>query len=355
MLGISISKTDSKFEKFCKEIKSGNHEILKLLDTNETEFGVASFEQLMSNEADVLAGVNKVQFRFDVNYFGVFTDALIKTHDNEDIKYILYAKTRDKQNIKSIYSTLVKVFGKGIHDERRFQTFNEESIDSLCSIHPDPYSFDIVNVWIHENITILLQYKISPLHQFSIMITKISPKQIDSSIKRKGTILDVLNFDVDMLLLQDDIGRNEEFENERVKFVDYVFMTSEKIMGVFDTISVRIFSPIRKFNKNVQTHITIYSSSPLSYMEKISTAEKIIRIYGQDSIGNNELELYERDILEEGVFWNGRTYRLNEQHSLQKEKEKVIYEVAICDPADSDGFNIHIFCYNQLIDYFGIS
>ena len=73
---------------FLLQVKAGKRNFFEVLHTPEKHFEDASFEQLMSNTADVLAEVNKVQTNFRDKYFDQFDGCLVKHHDNGDVKWV---------------------------------------------------------------------------------------------------------------------------------------------------------------------------------------------------------------------------------------------------------------------------
>jgi uridine kinase len=46
----------------------------------------------------------------------------------------------------------------------------------------------LVDVWIIEDITVLLQYRIDPMFEFSLFVTKCLPKEINRDSRKNWTI-----------------------------------------------------------------------------------------------------------------------------------------------------------------------
>jgi hypothetical protein len=93
-------------KEFLTAIKSGNRNFIDTLKLKETDFHDASFEELMSNTDDVIAGVNRVQKNFSKVYFNIFNNCLIKHHDDGDVKFLFYTVTKDATSIIRFSSEL---------------------------------------------------------------------------------------------------------------------------------------------------------------------------------------------------------------------------------------------------------
>lgn len=346
-------------KEFIVLLKNGERNFIEALNIKESQFSDASFDELMSNTADVIVGVNRVQKNFSKTFFNVFNNCLIKHHDNGDVKFVFYTVTNDANKVNDTAAVMFDELGTGLFDDRKFTPFTKpQKIKDLAQGIYLQESDELVHSWFHDNISFLLQYRISPLRQFSLMVTINAPKQYDSSIRRKGTILDLLNFNLDQLLNTEPLTLREEGTGDKIKFVDYTYHLDNSELGVFDLLSIRIFDNIRSFRKNIQTHTTLYSSLPIEVDKKIAAVESLFKIYGKDIYSSGELEFHERDILEAGSFWTGRTWRFNEQHavfSTESENEKTSYEVRVDDMEDEERFKVSIFSYNELVSLFGIS
>jgi hypothetical protein len=359
MLNNSLNrKGDTSFRNFIAEIKGGVRNFLQVLNTSEHHFSEATFEQLLSNESDVLAGVNRVQKNFSQIYFELFDSCLIKHHDNGDVKFIFYTTTRQLEKIIHVSSILFEEFGNGIFDSSRFTPFTDhEKIKRLSQSVLFSGKDEIVHYWSHEDLSMVLQYKSFPLHEFSLMITINHPKGIDFSIRRRGTILDLLQLDINELFLSEEVESRKKVEEGQIKFVDYLFQLKEKQFGILDSALIRIFDDKKYFRKNVQTHLTLFSSKDVSVDDIIAITEDLVKIYGTDNSCYDEIQMYERDILEEKRNWTGRNWNFNESHGLwniSNENEKLSYSVTV-DYDKEEGFKLFIMAYNQLEDLFGLN
>ena len=345
------------FQDFIIELKKGNRDFFTILQSPENSFEEASFEELLSNQADVLSGVNRVQKKFRTAYFGLFNGCLVKHHDNGNIKFVFFTTTNDTKTIIQFSQVLFHEFGHGIYKENEFKPFTDR--EKIILLSKGVYNDDkdnIAHLWLYEDLSILLQYTTSPLRQFSLMITKNAEREYDKTIRRNGTILNLLNLDVNDILSQKETRQTKEFDGDKIKFIDYTFILAKRQMNVFDKIIIRIFDSKRDYNESTYTHLTFSSSKPINADDKIKMAEKIIKIYGQDNGGTGEIEFHERDLIEQNVFWTGRRWSFNQSHGLwnmNNKDEKPSYIVAIDSIDDVEGFNVSILGYNELVSLFG--
>jgi hypothetical protein len=204
---------DISIIQFIQAIKDGERDFLKILNTKPSEFEVASFDLLMSNTDDILAGVNKVEMNFQNRYFDLFNNTLIKHHDNGDIKFVFYTETKDAAAIIKFTEAFFSLLGIGLYDNRNFFPFtNQQRIWEIASGGAISDHKDTVHSWWLDGIHFLLQYRIEPLRQFSLMVTKSLSKKKDNSIRRKGTIMKELHFDIRKILFQDPLHFLETIE-----------------------------------------------------------------------------------------------------------------------------------------------
>lgn len=352
-----ILNSNDNFQLYISQLKEGNRDLFGLIDTPEKNFEVASFEELLSNSDDVLSGVNKVLKNFRNVYFGIFNGCLVKYHDDGDIKFVFFTETVDTDKIVEMATVLLNEFGHGyFKSEDSFPFSQLNRVHDIASGCFDNTFLDLVTVWHCDDLSLLLQYRVSPLWQFSLMVTKSLKKAIDKSIRRNGTILDIVNLNIHHLLNQKALTENPEFQEGAIKFIDYTFHLENKELDVFDTVVIRIFSDKRTFDLDTQIHVTLLSQTPLNYKDKVRVAESLIKIYGADNIGAGELQINDFENLEDNKWWLGRRWLFNQFHGLwnsDNKEEKCSYEVSIDNmDNESEGFKINILSYNQLVDLF---
>lgn len=350
---------DNSLKQLIDGIKNGERDFHKLLGMKPAEFNDASFGQLMANPDDVIHKVNRVQMNFKTVYFGIFDHCLIKHNDDGDVKFTFYTTTNAVAKILSVAKLLFDEFGDGIFESRQYSSFREE--DKVHAIADGRYTMpgdEPGHHWLFEDISISLHYLTSPARQFTLDITINAPAQKDNSVRRKGTILDLLSFDPAAVLAGKPVHERPEMRNDKVVFTDYTYHLKAKEFDLFNVVEFRIFGEKRKFNKFVRTQVTLYSIGETDPDKKIAAVESLLRIYGPDNHNSGELEFYERDKIEEGVYWLGRTWRFNEAHGLhdfENKDEKIAYEVRIDNMEDSEDFKISITGFDNLYALFGLS
>lgn len=349
-------ENENSFQNLVKQIKKGERDILSLLHSSQSEFQNAPFDTLMENTDDVLAGVNRVQMNFHKKLLTPFENTLIKHHDNGDIKFVFYTTTTNTATIHSIAETLFSELGHGMYDNRKFRSFKEkDKIEALSKGIYTSESDEIVQMWIVEDVHFILQYRVDPLQQFSLMIVLKAPKIPDIQPRNKGTILSLLHFDIQNVLSQNPDHTISETTDGKLAFKEYFYTLPVKELKCFDQLKIRIFGPDRQFSQDVQTHVTLFSRKSIDSANKIHASETLIRMYGPDDTSPGELQIHERETLEEGGFWVGRMWHLNSEHGLFKHtpEEKMVYYITVNDMEDDEGFHVFIGMYNGLVRMFG--
>ena len=87
----------------------------------------------------------------------------------------------------------------------------------------------------------------------------------------------------------------------------------------------------------------------------VKTINRLVKIYGSDSDGVEELEIHELNILEEKRNWPGRLWSFNEIHGIYNVSninENRSYSVSITYDHLGSRFTLTIFLYNNLMEYF---
>ena len=180
-------KIKKSLTEFLTELKSGNENVLQILGLNESSFRTVSYEQLLENPADIAAGVTGVKTKHNTKAFGIFNDILLKEHDNGDLKHIFYTTTRDYDKINDIAETIYSVLGTGYFDAELPSSFKDKKkLVNLTKGISESIDDEIMNLWVIENITVLLQYKSQPMFEFSLFVTKTTEKKIDRTSRISG-------------------------------------------------------------------------------------------------------------------------------------------------------------------------
>ena len=341
-------------EGFLSSIYEGTS-VLEALGLSQTELNQVSFEQLLENPDDIGDGVIKVETKFDTVFLSAFDTLFIKHHDNGDVRYLFFTTTGNASLIIRISQAIFEKFGGGMYDDSRFAPFTRK--DKIIGLAKGKYKNKrdaLFHTWTLKNTSISIAYKISPLRQFTLTITQKQPRILDTEVRTKGTIGQVFNLDINSVLIQNEISQTVFIEKGAVKYIDYVFRLEHPELEVFDMLSIRIFSPIRKFDLLVQSHLELTCSNPVRYAKMARIANGLIKLYGRDSLGAEELLPYEVDNLQEG-HWLGRMWYLNKSHapwSFDREGEAMAYSVTLSYDKKDDGFKLYIMSYNELVKAF---
>lgn len=355
LLNFFKKRNHTDLKNFILALKNGEHDFFKLLSLDESEFIDASFEQIMLNESDVLSGVSDVKIHQSSIFFKLFDGCLIKYHDNGDVKLVLYTITKDYEKILQMSYVFSDELGTGYWDNEHTDYFNKNNVTNLASANN--YSGkDIVHIWLYNNLSFLLQYKVAPLREFSLMITIGKEKVIDRAVKRSGTILDLLDFEINTLLVSNSCKRTLEYKDDYVISEFDVQSTSDLGLG-FTNLKVTMFGDVCQFDKNTKTNIRLYAKNRFSTHDKIKVVDKLISVYGSDDHSSLDLEYHEIEKLDSNIFWVGRQWSLNQSHALwniDNKSERLGYILSIYDHEDDYGFSLEIIAYDELIGLFGI-
>jgi hypothetical protein len=354
MLG---SKSKRKFNAFVAGIKCGE-DVPALLGFHDDDFDEIPFTAILDNPGDIASGVIRMRKLSGISAFDMFDSVTVKDYDSGDIKYMFSTITSESHKIGDLADVLFHELGPGLYDSTRHSSFHDD--DKLRALARGQYlnsQDELVHLWIHGQWVILLQYRIEPLCEFSLFVTRKKPQEIDRSIRRNGTILDILSLDIrEVLQLREDSRLIDAREHD-VRFVDYRYNNIGKVLGVFTGLTIRLFQKNKEFREDVHTNVTFTARAGVSTRSKIEVMDKLVRIYGPDDLGLKDIALHEVDLLEAGDYWTGRTWNFNEAHGLwniENDHERFAYSVALGYDSLDAGFNLSIIGYNNLIALFSI-
>lgn len=342
---------------FLTELKSGNENVLKILGLSEGSFRTESYEQILENPADIAAGVIGVKTKFNTKTFGIFKNILLKEHDNGDLKHIFYTTTRDYEKIDSVAETIYSVLGTGYFDAELPTSFKDKKkLSNLTKGISESIDDEIMNLWIIENITVLLQYKSQPMFEFSLFVTKTTEKDVDRTSRQSGNITELLKTNFSTLFLKQENSRIENIDDDgNISYVKYNYELNPFEFNVFNHLEIQQGGKEKDHSFQKGTNLTFTSSKDISLVKMVEVAEKLIKIYGSDNGGTEELEIQELDILENRQNWTGRSWGFNEVHGIydvDNPNEQPSYSVWLSYDEYDLGFTLSIISYNRLKEYF---
>ena len=350
-------KIRTTLTEFLTELKLGNENVLKIIGLNESSFRTESYEQILENPADIASGVIGVKTKFNIKAFYVFNNILLKEHDNGDLKHIFYTTTRDYEKINSIAETIYSVLGTGYFDAELPTSFKDkQKLSNLTKGISESTDDEIMNLWMIDNITILLQYKSNPNYEFSLFVTKNTEKEVDRTSRRSGNITELLITDISNLFLEQENSRTENIDDDgNISYVKYYYELNPFEFGAFNTLEIQQGGKEKDHSFQKGTNLTFTSSEDISLVSMVEILEKLIKMYGADNGGTEELEMYELDMLENRQNWTGRSWGFNEVHGIydvDNPNEQPSYSVWLNYDEYDSGFTLTILSYNQLKEYF---
>ena len=352
---IDISKVEGLVE-FSEAISSTcDTNILKLLNLSFGKFHDVS-QHIPENPQDVENGVVKVYIKTNIYLFTTFHTCVLKVYNNGDKQYFLYTTTKNVQQIINIYETLSSVLGIGVYDNRVRNSFRD--ISKIKDI-AEGFSFSVSDechaMWrINEVHTIWLNYHVNPLQQLVLSIDE--RKIVDRpNISRNDSILSYMYFDIEDVI-QNSTEIYKDIENDKVKYIDYIALLPTPLFNIFTNVKIRIFGNEKKFNKEVQTHLFLYTKNNVFNIEDIkSVTAELVSIYGTDNSGHGSLDKYE---IENAITYQswilGRWYSFDKAHRLlnRKSNESSMYDIQIeYNDLTDEGLHLSVIAFNNLVKY----
>lgn len=342
-------------ENFLDALAAGQS-VFDTLHLTLTDFSQATQEELLANPEDIGDGVIAVRKKFDTLFFDMFDGMLIKQHDDGTARYFFYTTTQDANFVIKLSSLLFQKFGVGHYDSNKFSPFTEtEKISRLARGKYITPKDAFAQAWMAEKYTVSMSYLISPLRQLMLLVTEKLEREPDLAVRNKGTIADLLKLDLQQVFTQPPLDKQQEIKDGQLKFTDYYFRLSEPELRIFDVLKVRILGQDPTYSPQADVSLFFSTSDVVAFEQILPIVERLIRMYGPDLAGSNQLESYEIEDLQQGKYWMGRTWMLNEQHGMydpSAEGQKTVYIVWLALDENDNGFTLDIDGYNKMLDFF---
>lgn len=351
-------KIKISLREFITELKSGNKDVLNILGLKERSFDDVPYSLILENPMDIAAGVISVKTMNNIKAFDMFDEMLIKGMDDDDTKYIFYTFTSNSKKVNEIYTTIYNLLGEGYYDSEIQSSFDDkEKIERISQGIYSSEKDNLLSVWLLDDITVSLKYNNQPSKEFSLFVTKSVPKAKDLEIRNNGTILELLKNDFRAIFIEDENFNIPNVEDDgTISFITYHYSLEEKEFGCFDKLQIQQGGDKKDHTLNKGINLTFTSSQDIPLMEMSEIIERLIKMYGPDHIGTNELEIHELDILERNSYWAGRSWSFNQSHGshdIDNDDEEMTYSVWISYNDLEEGFTLTILGFNSLIHNFG--
>lgn len=336
---------------FIETAKTKPAQLLASLDLSESGYTKFSHSSLMDNPEDIANGVTKVCGKVGLNVFGIFTTSLIKYHDDDEKEFIFFTETKRAIEVKEIFNSFSDLLENGIYEGRTYAPYSDDNIDDISKGNFENVKYGVAITWIVEPFTITVKYLTSPAYQFTLMVYFNPPKQVDYSIRRR-TVKELLNFNVSEILDRSDIHA-KSVENAK-GIIDYTSTLTVPVVGVFDVITIRLFSKQKHFTKQTQTHVTLTCSKPTGLGETMKVLKSLLAVCGSDNTGERDVRPYEIAQIENELMWTGRYWWFNEKNGIQdtSKNEPLAYMVQLDRNMVSEGLSLQVDMYNVMLDLF---
>lgn len=337
---------------------AGGELVLTALNQPRTGFTPDSFEQVMENAHDVGQGVTAVSRKADTLFFGLFTHLVTKENSDGSTRYEFTGLVRDAAIINHLAALLNSTFGQGIHSpEHLHQPFTQtDTLAVLASSNWPPMDTLLFETWTSDGRkpTLTLRYGAVPRHELLLAIKQRPALMPDVAVRSRGTVADLLRLRLAEVLQQPELRKNVNLKDGQFHSVLYEFALAEPELGIFDRVEVRLFEPERGFTHETEVNLTLATSQPIPGDKLVRVAEQLIRLYGAEASGTNELAPYEVDDLH-GQWWTGRMWQFTERHSLWQQDggEPMVYcvHLSMFKPGQPE---LTIHGYNSLLAFFAV-
>ncbi|MDN3547443.1 hypothetical protein [Mucilaginibacter aquaedulcis] len=339
---------------FLNYANTQNWNYLSALDLKSNDLQKATFDQILSNPGDIAIGVNKVEMVFGKNFFNLFHSLIIKHHDDGTIRLMFNEEVLELRKVLDLFERLRINLGEGIHYSPKYSTFFDTGkVMALSNGRYDSKTDEILHYWQNGRFGFTLNYKIDPLRELVFIVTYSKEKTIDIQIRKKGTLINLLNHNINELLNTKETYTKSIIEDGNIKFIDYIYQVNPPEFHIFESITIRLVGK-EKSKANTKSLLVTYGTKQQPDSSSvIQLVDKLVNIYGVDSSGYAEMQAHEIDIIDEDSYWIGRSWFINQNHGLQNidDPEQLTLYWLTLSLNPEDGFYLSILGFDEMENY----
>jgi hypothetical protein len=351
-----VLRNPTKLEDYLFSTFTDDWHYLAALHLNSRQVNEVPFEKLLvDNPMDVAQGVTRVETKFGTQFFDLFENLVIKHFGEDSVKLMFYTEIKNPNKPLSLYRILMAQLGGGYHFAPKFATFEmTDKVRALAAGKYDDEHDELLHSWHHGNFAFSLNFQINPLRRLVFSVTYQPKKEIDRSVRNKGTLTSLLTHDLNEVLAGTPLNETPQNKDEKVIFTDYDYALTTPEFGIFNKVEIKLNGTNRQIKPDVHSVVTYYSKFEINTDRVITLVDQLVEIYGTDDYGYRELVLHEIELIENGESWTGRNWLINQHHALQNldnEAENTIYQVTLTLQPDDKGLNLYVIGFNTLLEY----
>lgn len=311
------------------------------------------------NPMDVADGVSRVETKFGMLFFDLFDNLVIKHYHDGAVKLMFYTEIKNPNKPLNFYRQLKEQLGGGWTYEQKFATFGmTEKVISLSKGKYESPKDEVLHVWNHGDFSFTLNFQLNPLRRLLFLVSRRVQKEIDRSVRAKGTLLPLLKNGINEVLSGQPEREEPHSEQGKIKFTDYYYRLKEPEFGIFELAEFKVFATHRFIGPKVHSVVTYYSRYEINTDRVVTLVDQLVAIYGTDDYGYRELALHEVDMIEHSESWTGRSWLINQHHALQnlsEPSETTVYQITLIltnnDDPDDKGLHLTVNGFNTLMEY----
>lgn len=342
-------------ETFLQKVFHDQKDPYDTLNLNRGKLERATLEQILDNPGDVADGVNAVEMDFSTTYFNNFRELVIKHQADGIIRWMFYDTIDNATTILNIFAELKTTLGEGFIQDQKFTTFYQvDKVSALSSGRWNNANDEILHLWQKHKVTVLLNYQLQPLRRPLLSFTIHPEKKKSTVIRNKGTLIELMQHDLRLLLIGMELNAITTEERGITKFIDYTYELVPEELNYFNRVDIRLFSLTKFIAKEIHTNVTYWSTLAFEVQEVILLVYQLCRLYGPDNHGDEEMKPYEIDLVENKEFWTGRSWDFNESHALinyDDKDQRYLYNFRLDYNPDDLGLKISIIGYNKMLQH----
>jgi hypothetical protein len=137
---------------------------------------------------------------------------------------IIYDTIDNATTILNIFAELKTTLGEGFIQDQKFTTFYQvDKVSVLSSGLWNNANDEILQLWQKQKVTVLLNYQLQPLRRLLLSFTIHPEKKKSTVIRNKGTLIELLQRDLCLLLIGTELNAITTEERGITKFIDYTY------------------------------------------------------------------------------------------------------------------------------------
>lgn len=327
---------------------------VKALELPEDDLKSLPHNELIIHEEYTSRNLEQILYLDHVKIFDLFEYVEI-AYGDLDITYTLRLCNPSFQQIIGFYKKMKQVFGEARYEDEEEFFGNENVLKEALLSYSGSVSKGFRSTWLlsekdYRFISMEISWEADPVLVLEI---PCNAPEVDYSVRKNGTILDVLEYNFVDLLLDPQL-RSHYIESE-----DYCVVQGwhirPRLWDIFSRLDFTQHGKELDPSFSTRTDFRFYTRRELDVSEVFKLIDKLVAIYGADDEGKKWANEADADWYIYDEMGAARYWTFNQFHGLYNnyvEGQEKVYQVSVFASEPEEEVCLRVTNYDKLLQYF---